>query len=541
MIIKPDNYPAIMREFHVQSLLAKALCTGDPRRLFGQDPHDFYLLKDSRKAVTRIRQAIASHEKTVIYGDYDCDGIMATTILMRALGLLGLNCGYHIPDRFQDGYGLNKERVRQMIKKGYSLIITVDNGISAYEACDLAMANGIDVIITDHHALPEKLPPAYAILHTGLSDDYPFKEISGGLLACKLACALLEKQDPYLQCLAAISTVSDMMPMLDENRTLVKAALRDMNSRHYQSIDMLVPEAKVIGADTIGYQIAPRVNAVGRMNLGMSANQCVRYFMSPEAKTARDREFKLAYVKKSEEINQKRQELTALQVQKAKSIMTDVNGALVAKDDDFHEGIIGLVAGRLTKEYYQPSFVLCASQDNYKGSARGIPGISIYQLLKECSPCLETFGGHESAGGFSLKKSNYEPFINYLNIAMRKYQGSDVWQENKPAVLIAENDCTMDKIRELEVLKPYGQKNPAPLFCLPIEKFEKVAWLSGGQHLKATCMIGHQPLDLLWFHHEYDPDLEKKLKNNGCYAIGELSLNEYRGRVGMQMILKEID
>ena len=200
----------------------------NPRLIY----HDFSLFEEADMTLERIHEAIENEEKICIYGDYDCDGILATTILVQAFKELGVQVGYHIPNRFDDGYGLNIERVEQMAKRGYSLIITVDNGVKAFEAVERANELGIDVIITDHHQFDADLPDACTFIHTKLSPDYPFKEISGGFVAYKLASALLQKQDKYLYCLAAITTISDMMPLLDENRSLVKKALTFMNEEN---------------------------------------------------------------------------------------------------------------------------------------------------------------------------------------------------------------------------------------------------------------------------------------------------------------------
>ncbi len=246
-IINLENKDEIMITYHVNSLLAKVLDSKQidfktfqelksPRLIY----HDFSLFSEGELALERIYEAIDHDEKICIYGDYDCDGILATAILVQAFHEKGVNVGYHIPNRFEDGYGLNVNRVKQMAEKGYTLIITVDNGIRAFESVDVANDLGVDVIITDHHTFDEDdYPEAMSIVHTQLSEDYPFKEICGGFVAYKLAASLLGHQDKYLYSLAAITTISDMMPLLNENRSVVKRGIQFMNENHYPQLDAL--------------------------------------------------------------------------------------------------------------------------------------------------------------------------------------------------------------------------------------------------------------------------------------------------------------
>ncbi|MFQ9633488.1 MAG: DHH family phosphoesterase, partial [Coprobacillus cateniformis] len=271
-IIEPKKYQDIQNQYQVNSLLAKVIDIHEydqetlqtllsPRLIY----HDFSLFEEADMTLERIHEAIENEEKICIYGDYDCDGILATTILVQAFAELGVQVGYHIPNRFDDGYGLNAARVKQMAQRGYSLIITVDNGVKAFDAVECANELGVDVIITDHHQFDNDLPDAMSFIHTKLSPEYPFKEISGGFVAYKLASALLEKQDKYLYCLAAITTISDMMPLLDENRSLVKKALTFMKSEKYPSLELLLGDQQSYTTTTIGFTIAPKINSFGRL------------------------------------------------------------------------------------------------------------------------------------------------------------------------------------------------------------------------------------------------------------------------------------
>ena len=284
-IINNLDYKHYMQEYNINSLLAKIFAYKNyssqqieamlSNRLIY---HDFSLFSEAELTLEKINEAIANKEKICIYGDYDCDGILATSILVDAFRQLGIEVGFHIPNRLQDGYGLNKQRVEQMAAKGYTLIITVDNGIKAYEAIERANELGVDVIVTDHHNYDDQLPDAFSIIHAKISPDYPYKEISGGFVAYKLASALLKKHDKYLFCLAAITTISDMMPLLDENRALVKRALEFMKENQYPQLELLLGGNQKYNVTSIGFILAPKINSFGRLSEIINPNHLVKYF-----------------------------------------------------------------------------------------------------------------------------------------------------------------------------------------------------------------------------------------------------------------------
>ena len=539
-ILEPLNYQKVMKEKNVSSLMAKVLCFGIEDVEKQTEIHDFSLFSDSAKALQRIEQAIANGEKVAIYGDYDCDGIMATSIMVRAFEMRGLTVGYHIPDRFSDGYGLNVERVIQMAKKGYTLIITVDNGISCVEAVAKANELGIDVIITDHHDLPDNLPKAYAIIHTKLSPSYPFKAISGGFVACKLATAMLQKQDPYIYCLAALSTISDMMPMVDENRTLVKKALKVMEHKRYLSFELMLGENQKYDTTALGFNLAPKINSIGRLNDGLNPNKCVTYFRHSDASSHEERQFKMQFVSLATKINQSRQRLTTSQYEVALKNMQEIGGGLVACSSSFHEGLGGLVANKMTNQYYRPSFIVHIDEtaEIYKGSARSIEGVDMHDLLSAVSKHLLVYGGHQKAGGFSLNKANWQNFLTDLDAYLTKTLTSDLLVEKKQAILIEKEDLSLANLKELASLEPFGQENNQPIFCLRLARPDKIETLSEGKHLKLHFDMPYGKLAALWFSHgsEYD----NLLKMEQFEVYGELSINKFRNMETMQMNIKEI-
>lgn len=539
-ILRPENYQVLMEEKQIHSLLAKVLCL----RCEGLDNHvplrDFSLFKDASTVLERIEKAIQYQEKVVIYGDYDCDGIMATSILVRAFELRGLNVGFHIPNRFVDGYGLNVQRVEEMAKKGYQLIITVDNGVSCHEAVARANELGIDVIITDHHDLPETLPEAYAIIHTRLSQDYPFKAISGGFVACKLATAILGQSDPYIYCMAALSTVSDMMPMIDENRTLVRMALQIMEKQHYLSFELLLGENQKYNANALGFVLAPKINSIGRLNDGLNPNQCIKYFKHSGAYNEQERQFKMQFASLAKEMNLSRQRLTTSQYDLATQNMLEIGGGLVACSTQFHEGLVGLIAGKMTNHYYRPSFVVHIDQDQeiYKGSARSIAGIDMYDLLSSLKEDLIVFGGHQMAGGFSLEKSHWQHFLDDLNVYLDQHLTEELLIEKKQAILLEPTDLSLMALRELASLEPFGQENEEPTFVLSLTHPTKIECLSEGKHLKLEFELPHGKLSALWFSH--GQEYANLYKKERFEIYGQLSINKFRNFESIQMIIKEI-
>ena len=541
IIQQVNQIDACIKERHVGSILEKVLqLNGDSQLDTAYPLNDFMLFKDSQKVLDRIEKAIVDNEKIVIYGDYDCDGIMATSILVRAFEKRHVQVGYHIPDRFKDGYGLNVSRVEEMSKKGYSLIITVDNGISAYDAIERANELGMDVIVTDHHDLPDTLPNAYGIIHTQISENYPFKAICGGFVACKLATALLGHQDPYIYCMAALATVGDMMPMKNENRTLVKRALEVMSQEKYMSFELLLGENQQYNMTSLGFSLAPKINSVGRLVESLNPNKCVTYFRHEKAYSEAERDFKLQFASKCQELNQQRQKLTTTQYEIAKKNMQDLNGILVSSSHEFHEGLVGLVAGKMMNQFYRPTFIANydASTEIYKGSARSVPGFNIHEALNALSDDLLVFGGHERAGGFSVEKGKWPKFIDHLEKYANEHLKEEDLIEKQYAILLETNEIRLSNVKELELLSPYGMENEEPIFYLKCPKPTKIETLSQGKHLKLTFDLEMAQLQVLYFNHG---DLYTQVQGlNEIELFGQLSINKFRNFENIQMILKDI-
>ncbi len=534
-IVEPlSKTKEIMDDYHVNSLLAKVIeykdwSLEDYKEHMASHLiyHDFSLFSEGEMALDRIHEAMENNEKICIYGDYDCDGILATSILVEAFKELGIHVGYHIPNRFTDGYGLNAKRVKQIAEKGYTLIITVDNGISAFEAVDTANACGVDVIITDHHSFePDHYPDACCIVHPKMGSSYPMKEICGGFVAYKLAAALLGHHDRYLYTLAGITTISDMMPLVDENRSVVQTALRFMEKYHFPQIEAL--GSKQYTPTAIGFTIAPKINAFGRLPEIVNPNNLVKFFMKDC-----DQKRIMATAKVAVDINTKRQNLTSSAYEEA--LQTPHDDCLFYSSDTVHEGIVGLIAGKYTNEFERPAFVMHhdVNKHIYKGSARGVNGFNIYEFLTNHEDLFLTFGGHAMAGGFSLDEDHYEAFHDAL---LKEVEGKD-FQNETTVIPIELSDLSLESVASLKGLEPFGEGNEEPLFVLNDTQFENVRQLSEGKHLRFDKQLVSCRFSALYFN---KGDAYDQLKDGKMSPIGTLSINEFRGYKSVNMIIKDL-
>lgn len=540
-VINDLDYKHYMQEYNINSLLAKIFAYRDytskeiemifSKRLMY---HDFSLFSEAEITLERIHEAIENKEKICIYGDYDCDGILATAILVDAFRQLNVEAGFHIPSRLEDGYGLNKQRVEQIASKGYSLIITVDNGIKAHEAIERANELGIDVIVTDHHSCDEELPEAFSIIHTKISPDYPYKEISGGFVAYKLASALLKKHDKYLFCLAAITTISDMMPLLNENRSLVKRGLEFMNEGHYSQLDLLLGSNQNYSVTSIGFTIAPKINSFGRLSEIINPNHLVRYFRQDASIGILK-----AVSSKAIELNSKRQEMTNKQYQNVLTTLNSEDKFLYSYQTKIHEGLIGLVAGKYTRQYKRPSFVMCLDDKTniYKGSARTIEGLSLNTIFKAAEDVLESYGGHALAGGFSVSQENIETFRQRLTV----YLDEQLAQYQPPLVEVLEvsdREISKEAVKQLEVLEPLGNGNDEIYFFAKDLLVKKVTSLSNGKHLRFDLDLPKAKVQALYFNHG---EMYEQYQNVGTISVvGKFNINVFNNIESINIIIEAI-
>ena len=470
-----------------------------------EDLSDPFLLTDMQKACERIWQAIDNGETIVVFGDYDVDGVTATALLYQHLKGMGATVKCMLPSREGDGYGLSRNAIQSIRDKGYQLIVTVDNGISAVEEAEFAAELGIDLIITDHHLPPETLPKAVAVVDPRrLDDTSPFKGLCGAGVAFKL-CAALDGCPPeemldYCGDLAAVGTVADVMPLTGENRTLVKSGLRQLQNTDRPGLEALLEEVGLAGrpitAENISYAIAPRINAAGRMDSAVTALQLV-LCEDP------DRAEELAH--KLNEINVKRQE-TELEIFKAAQVLLEQqperleDRVMLLWGRDWHPGVIGIVASRLVERTGRPVIVVTVDEHGEcKGSGRSVPGFNLHACIGSCADLLIRYGGHAMAAGLSVREENLPELRRRLN----------EWAAREcPVLHTAPLECdlpihldrvTVDSVRRIDALAPFGAENPTPVFLLQSAVVDGVYPVSEGRHSRLRLRQGNASMYAVWF------------------------------------------
>jgi len=513
--------------------------------------HDPYLLSGMREAVERIRQAIQRKEKIRIYGDYDADGVSSTTLMILLFRKLGANFDYYIPHRVHEGYGLNKKAMELAKEQGVSLIVTVDTGISAREEIDYANSLGLDVVVTDHHEPPELLPQACAVINPKQPGcAYPFKQLAGVGVALKLAHALLERLPEEWLEIAAIGTVADLMPLIDENRLIVKFGLNQMRQTSNFGIQALLEVAGVspasVTAGHIAFSLAPRINASGRLE---AADAAVRLLISTDAAEAG------LLARELDQLNRERQRLVDEMTQQATNIVEErrqSTGALprvlVVAQEDWNAGVIGIVASKLLDKYYRPTVVLTIDRDSgvAKGSARSIEGFDIYRALSECSSLFTHYGGHQLAAGMSLPSEHIAGLEEKLNELAGLWLADDQFIPVMRADLECRmSDVSVSLIDQLELLAPYGMGNPPPKFLFTgLQLAEKRMLGKEKQHLKLALNEIPDPsavplrVDAIGFGQGHLTERISPLAK--IDVLGELSVNEWNGTKKAQIIIRDL-
>ena len=466
---------------------------------------DPMLLTDMDKACARILEAIDKEQTIVVYGDYDVDGVTATALLYQHLKGMGASVKCMLPSREGDGYGLSKNAIQSIHDKGCQLIVTVDNGISALEEAEFAASLGVDLIVTDHHLPHDALPKAVAVVDPRRTDDHsPFKGLCGAGVAFKL-CAALDGCPPeemldYCGDLAAVGTVADVMPLTGENRTLVKAGLKSLQQTDRPGISALLEEVglegKPITAENVSYAIAPRINAAGRMDNAVTALQLV---------LCEDEERAAELAHKLNEINVARQE-TEQEIVKAAQKQLDAEPAILEDrviliwGRDWHPGVIGIVASRLVEKTGRPVIVVSVDEHGEgKGSGRSVQGFNLHECIASCEDILLRFGGHAMAAGLSVREENLPELRRRLN----------EWAARECAVLFTPPlECdlsihldriTVESVRRLEQLAPYGAENPTPVFVLEKAVIDGIFSVSEGKHCRLRLRQGNASIYAVWF------------------------------------------
>ena len=499
-----------------------------------EDLHDPYLLHDMDKAVERIRQAIEEGENILVYGDYDADGMTSASIVKESLEQLGAECRVYLPNRFTDGYGPNASVYKYFIEQeGISLIVTVDNGVAGHEAIELAQSMGVDVIVTDHHSMPETLPDAYAIVHPEHPDaDYPFKQLAGCGVAFKLACALLEEVQVELLDLVAIGTIADMVSLTDENRILVQYGLEMLGHTQriglQEMLDMAGIAANEVTEETVGFQLAPRLNALGRLDDPNPAIDLLTGFDDEEA-----HEIALMIHQKNEE----RKEIVQSIYEEAKTMVDPEKKVQVLAKEGWNPGVLGIVAGRLLEELGQTVIVLNIEDGRAKGSARSVEAVDIFEALDPHRDLFIAFGGHAGAAGMTLEVEKLSDLSQVLEDYVCE-KGADAAGKNK-LNLDEELDLetlSLETVKSFERLAPFGMDNQKPVFYIRDFNVESARSMGAGNtHLKLKISKGEASFEVVAFG-QGRWAMEFAQTKNLELAV-TLSVNQWNGQTALQLMM----
>lgn len=535
--------------------------------------HSGLLMKDMVEGVEIIYNAIKSGKKIIIYGDYDCDGVISTVILYKALKQLNADFNYHIPNRESEGYGMNTDRIKKLKQEGYEVILTCDNGIAAFEEIEIAKSLGMQVVITDHHEIPmfenqgkliRKIPNADAIIDMKREDcSYPFKNLCGAGVALKFIICLFDKfniqEDSWKNLIqyVAIATVCDVVDLKEENRSIVKYGLEKIMHTENYGMKALIEETglkeKSISVTHLGFVIGPCINATGRLE---TANLSVDLFLSEQEETAK------VLAKKLVELNKARQQLT---IESTEVVIEEIEKNNMIEDKvlliysaNIHESIAGIVAGRIKEKYYRPTIIMTKGKDMPKGSARSIDEYNIFEELSRCKEYISKFGGHPMAAGLSVEE-NKLPILRRVLLDNCTLTKQDLEPKYKIDFRLPINKIDENIIEIFEKIKPYGKGNPAPLLAEKNVKVSRV-WIMGKEKNVIKFRINidnsYKTIDAIGFgniiekfkeafNDKYGEErmlevLDSTYGNFNMDLIYVPNINEYNGNRSIQLEIKSL-
>ncbi len=505
------------------------------------DFYDPYLMPDMEIAINRIIEAIEKREKIIIYGDYDVDGITSITVLKKFLLERGAIVDDYIPNRLDEGYGLNKKAIKKIVEEKYTLMITVDCGISGIDEVEYANSLGLETIITDHHEQAEKLPRALAVVDAKRKDNkYPFNQLAGVGVVFKLIQGIgiklnLEEKE-YLKFLdlVCVGTISDIVPLVDENRVIAKLGLKLVKVTKNIGLKTLLNSIgyKNIDSTCVSFGLAPRINACGRMG---HQEEALKLFLTEDPNEAG------RIANKLNEYNRERQEKEKkIFTEALEMIKNDKNDkpCIILAGENWHHGVIGIVASKVTEMYFKPSILICLEDDEGKGSGRSIPGFDLHEALSKCDKYIKKFGGHSMAIGITIKKDEFSKFKEQFE----EYASSCNIDKIVPVIHIDEEvslrNINKEVVKELSLLEPFGEGNKMPLFLYKNLKIHSIRALSEGKHLKLTLKDDNYMIDAIGFNmgelaNEY-------LIGNKVDIVGTLEINNFNNNDNIQINLKDI-
>ena len=540
----------VQEEFQISRLLAtiivnKNLKTKEEIEIFlnptRNDFHDPYLMPDMEMAVNRIIKAIESKEKVIIYGDYDVDGITSITVLKKYLLDRGLEVDEYIPNRLNEGYGLNKNAIDKIAEDKYTLMITVDCGISGIEEIEYANSLGIETIVTDHHEPSDVLPNAIAVVDAKRKDSkYPFNQLAGVGVVFKLIQAISMKYNldnkEYLKYLdiVCVGTISDIVPLVNENRVIAKLGLKLVEVTRNIGLKTLLNQIgyREVDSSAISFGVAPRINACGRMG---HEKEALKLFLTENAVEAQSISKKLnEYNRERQETEKKIFEEVLKKIEKSEKNKP----CIVLANEKWHHGVIGIVSSKVTEMYYKPSILICYEGEEGKGSGRSVPGFDLYDALTNCNEYVDKFGGHAMAIGITVNKNNFSKFKQSFEDYV---QNADI-KELTPVIQIDEEitikDMQVSIAKELSLLEPFGEANKMPIFMYKNLKIDSIRALSEGKHLKLTLKDDNLIIDAIGFN--MGQRIEDFLLGDKVDIVGNLEINVFNNKENVQINLKDL-
>ena len=500
--------------------------------------HDPFLMPDMEIAVERIIKAINDKEKIIIYGDYDVDGITSITVLKSFLEERGIQIDQYIPNRLEEGYGLNKPAIEKIAQDNYDLMITVDCGISAIDEIEYANSLEIETIVTDHHEVGEKLPNAIAVVDAKRKDNqYPCRDLAGVGVVFKLIQAIgiklgLEEKE-YLKYLdiVCVGTISDIVPLVDENRVIAKLGLMLVTQTKNIGLKSLLMSSgyKNIDSNTISFGVAPRINACGRMG---HADEALKLFLSKD-------------IYEVNELTKKLNDYNTLRQTKEKAIYEDAinqietnklneKNAIIIGGENWHHGVIGIVSSKITELYFKPSILLCYEGDLAKGSGRSITGFDLHEALMKCQNTIDRFGGHAMAIGITIKRDKFEEFKKEFEEVAKKTKIDEIIPIINIDAKINLNEINKEMVESLKQLEPFGEGNKTPIFAFKNLKIDSIRALSEGKHLKLTLKDNNT----IGFNLGYLAD-EYRIGDK-IDVVGTLEINSFNGVDNLQINIKDV-
>ena len=549
-----EQVKEIQEQYKINNLLAKILVNRgitkqEDIRLFlnptRKDFYDPYLMPDMEKAVERIKKAIENNEKVLIYGDYDVDGITSVTVLKSFLQERGLKVDEYIPNRLNEGYGLNKPAVEKIANQKYTLMITVDCGISAIEEVKFANSLGLEVIVTDHHEPGEELPSAIAVVDAKRKDNqYPFRNLAGVGVVFKLIQAISQKlnleEKEYLKYLdiVCVGTISDIVPLVDENRVIVKLGLKLVEQTRNKGLRTILAISgyQKVDSSTISFGIAPRINACGRMGY---QEEALKLFLSKDDDEVNELAQKLNQYNIQRQ--EKERQIFTEAIEKIEKEGIDKKSIMVIDGENWHHGVIGIVASKITEMYFKPSILLCFEEggEEGKGSGRSIPGFDLHEALTKCNNNLEKFGGHSMAIGLSVNKNSLDDLRQQLDIIAKEKQIDKIVPILKIDAEVNLEDANKEIVQSLKELEPFGEENKTPLFVFKNLKIDSIRALSEGKHLKLTLRQDNKNIvNAMGFNLGYLT--EEYRIGDKVDVVGTLEINKFNGEENIQILLKDM-